>query len=56
MKKILAAALAASLFAAAPAIAREGAQSVGKAIKCYQTVQQQPDGSFRVVQVCYKGV
>lgn len=38
------------------AAAREGAQSVGKGIKCYTAAVQQADGTVKYQRVCYKGV
>ena len=38
------------------AMAREGAQSVGKGIKCYQASVLQPNGTYQVKRICYKGV
>ena len=40
---------------ASVASAREGAQSVGKGMKCYQTATQTPTG-IQYKQVCYKSV
>lgn len=38
------------------AFAREGAQSVGKGIKCYTTGVLDADGNVKYIQVCYKSV
>ncbi len=38
------------------AMAREGAQSVGKGIKCYQASVLQSNGTYQVKRICYKGV
>lgn len=38
------------------AFAREGAQSVGKGIKCYTAAVAQADGTVKYQRVCYKGV
>lgn len=52
------AALLTAVAALAPvtASAREGAQSVGKGIKCYTAAVVQADGSVKYQRVCYKGV
>ena len=57
----LAATLSAALLAAATmapvaAHAREGAQSVGKGMKCYTAARQNADGTVSYQRVCYKSV
>ena len=41
---------------ATEAVAQEGARSVGKGIKCSQRFVPQPDGSLKLMQVCYKSI
>ena len=38
------------------ALAREGAQSVGKGLKCYTAAVLQSNGTVKYEHVCYKGV
>ena len=40
----------------ATAMAREGAQSVGKGLKCYTMAVKQPDGTITYERICYKGI
>lgn len=55
--RLLLATLAAVLSTLAPvAMAREGAQSVGKGIKCYTGYVTQADGTVKAQRICYKGV
>ena len=42
--------------APATAMAREGAQSVGKGLKCYTMAVKQPDGTITYELICYKGI
>ena len=57
IRTALAASLVLSTFALSPAAqAREGAQSVGKGIKCYTAAVVQADGSVKIQRVCYKSV
>ena len=42
--------------APATAMAREGAQSVGKGLKCYTMAVKQPDGTITYERICYKGI
>ena len=37
-------------------LAREGAQSVGKGIKCYTTGTYDANGNVKYIQVCYKSI
>jgi uncharacterized membrane protein len=55
---LIAATLLTALAAMAPvtATAREGAQSVGKGIKCYTAAVPQADGTVKYQRICYKGV
>jgi hypothetical protein len=55
--RLLLATLAAVLSTLAPvAMAREGAQSVGKGIKCYTTGTYDANGNVKYIQVCYKSI
>jgi len=38
------------------AVAREGAQSTGKGMKCYTAAVSNPDGTVTYTQVCYKSI
>lgn len=54
---LVASALLASASLLAPvAQAREGAQSVGKGVKCYTGSVLQADGTYKVQRICYKSV
>lgn len=46
----------AATLAPATAQAREGAQSVGKGIKCYTGAVVQADGTVKYQRICYKSV
>ena len=54
----IAASLITALTALAPvtASAREGAQSVGKGVKCYTAAVLQANGTVKYQHVCYKSV
>lgn len=58
IRSLLAISLVATMTIMAPGVAsaREGAQSVGNGIKCYTGLVLQPDGTYTVGRVCYKGV
>jgi hypothetical protein len=45
-----------ALLAPTAAVAREGARSVGKGVKCSARSVLQADGTYKVQQVCYKSV
>lgn len=54
---LLTALAAVALTTLSPAtMAREGAQSVGKGIKCYTGYVTQADGTVKAQRICYKGV
>ena len=48
--------LATTLITVVGAMAREGAQSVGKGLKCYTMAVKQPDGTITYERICYKGI
>lgn len=45
-----------TVFTPLSASAREGAQSVGKGIKCYTAYTQNADGTYSWKQICYKSI
>lgn len=49
-------ALALGVLTPTVSLAREGAQSVGKGIKCYTGYVTQADGTVKAQRICYKGV
>jgi hypothetical protein len=55
---LIAAILIAGLTVLTPvtASAREGAQSVGKGIKCYTAAVMQTNGTLKYQRVCYKSI
>jgi hypothetical protein len=57
-RALVAATFIACVAALAPTVAsaQEGARSVGKGIKCRQSVVLQADGTYKVQQVCYKSI
>jgi hypothetical protein len=46
----------AAVLAPSVATASEGAQSVGKGMKCYTIGVTQPDGTVKYQRVCYKAI
>lgn len=49
-------ALALGVLTPTVSLAREGAQSVGKGIKCYTTGTYDANGNVKYIQVCYKSI